>query len=91
MFFYCDKLNKLPKLPTAYFPDRSCSYMFYKCSSIKLSTTQTGEYQTPYRIPTTGTGTAGSGALTGMFNNTGGTFTGTPSVNTTYYTSNELV
>ena len=91
MFFYCDKLNKLPKLPTAYFPDRSCSYMFYKCSSIKLSTTQTGEYQTPYRIPTTGTGTAGSSALTSMFEGTGGTFTGTPSINTTYYTSNELV
>ena len=65
--------------------------MFYGCRLIKLSTTQTGEYQTPYRIPKSGTGTTATGALTEMFANTGGTFTGTPSINTTYYTSNTVV
>ena len=91
MFYNCSKLNKLPKLPATKIPTSAYYNMFKGCSSIKLSTTQTGEYQTPYRFPTTGTGTVGSDALVGMFNNTGGTFKSNPSVNTTYYTSNELV
>mgnify|MGYP003561341464 FL=1 len=91
MFYNCSKLNKLPKLPATTISTNAYNTMFKGCSSIKLSATKTGEYQTPYRIPTTGTGTVGSDALTGMFNNTGGTFKGTPSINTTYYTSNELV
>ena len=67
--------------------------MFEGCSLIKLSTTQTGEYQTAYTIPKSGTGTTANGALQNMFVNTGGTFTGTPSINTTYYlsTSNTVV
>lgn len=65
-------------------------YMFNGCTGLKLSTTQTGDYQTEYRIPTSGTGTAGTGSLNYMFNGTGGTFKGTPTVNTTYYTSNTI-
>ena len=63
------------------------------CTNIKLSTTKTGEYQTAYRIPKSGTGTAATIALSNMFVNTGGTFTGTPEINTTYYlsTSNTIV
>ena len=91
MFYNCTKLNKLPKIPATTISDYACSSMFKGCSSIKLSTTKTGEYQTPYRIPTTGTGTGNNNVLNNMFSNTGGTFTGTPSINTTYYTSNELV
>lgn len=91
MFYNCSKLNKLPKLPATSLSHHCYESMFYGCSSIKLSTTQTGKYQTPYRIPTTGTGTVGNDSLRDMFNSTGGTFTGTPSINTTYYTSNELV
>lgn len=91
MFENCSKLNKLPKLPATSIPTKAYTRMFENCSSIKLSTTQTGEYQTPYRIPTTGTGTEGSSGLYYMFGGTGGTFTGSPSINTTYYTSNELV
>lgn len=91
MFENCSKLNKLPKLPATSIPINAYTRMFDGCSSIKLSTTQTGEYQTPYRIPTTGTGTASSNALYYMFGGTGGTFASTPSLNTTYYTSNELV
>ena len=44
-----------------------------------------------YRIPTIGTGTSGSSSLSDMFKNTGGTFIGTPTINTTYYTSNTVV
>lgn len=94
MFYHCDKLNKLPKLPATYLPEYCYNDMFRACSSIKISATQTGEYQTPYRIPTTGTGTVENGlSLIGMFFETGGTYNPpeSPSVNTTYYTSNELV
>lgn len=91
MFHNCSKLNKLPKLPATEIPNNAYDNMFAGCSSIKLSATKTGEYQTPYRIPTTGTGETGISSLSNMFNSTGGTFKGTPSVNTTYYTSNELV
>ena len=90
MFYNCSKLNKLPKLPATSIPTNAYGSMFKGCSSIKLSTTQTGVYQTPYRIPTTGTGSTSSG-VADMFSSTGGTFKGTPSINTTYYTSNELV
>ena len=62
--------------------------MFDGCTRLKLSTTQTGEYTIAYRIPTTGTGTTATDALTDMFRNTGGTFTGAPAINTTYYLSN---
>lgn len=66
--------------------------MFKGCTKIKISTTRTSPYTNTYRIPYSGTGvmfTSGS-ATTNMFANTGGTFTGTPSLNTTYYTSNTV-
>jgi hypothetical protein len=59
--------------------------MFNGCTGIKLSTTQTAEYSVPYSIPKAGTGTEGNSSLTDMFTGTGGTFTGTPTINTTYY------
>ncbi len=65
--------------------------MFSGCSSIKLSATNTDDYTTEYRIPTTGSGTTASSALASMFKGTGGTFTGTPTINTVYYTSNTVV
>ena len=93
MFYDCTALTTAPELPATTLA-RSCYRgMFYGCKKIKLSTTQTGEYQTAYRIPTSGTGTTANYALTSMFYNTGGTFKGTPSINTTYYlsTSNTVV
>ena len=65
--------------------------MFKGCTNIKLSETQTGEYQTAYRMPPSGTGTTAANAFKEMFDSTGGTFTGTPVINTTYYTSNNIV
>ena len=60
--------------------------MFSDCTSIKLSETQTGIYQKPYRIPIENTGNDfNPTAMTNMFAGTGGTFTGTPTINTTYY------
>ena len=90
MFSGCTSLTTLPALPALEVPVYSYNGMFSGCTKIKLSTTQTDEYQTPYRIPTSGTGIKGT-AWTNMFANTGGTFTGTPSRNTTYYTSNTVI
>ena len=91
MFYGCTSLTVAPALP-AMTLQRSCyEYMFYGCTSLKLSTTMIGIYDTAYRIPTSGTGTTASDALESMFTGTGGTFTGTPTINTTYYTENTPV
>ena len=91
MFQGCTSLVTLPELPATNLADYCYSDMFSGCSLIKLSTTQTGEYQTAYRIPAFGTGTTATDALADMFYKTGGEFKGTPSINTTYYTSNAVV
>ena len=97
MFYQCTSLTTIPKLPATTLAT-DCYYgMFSGCTSVKFSTSQSGIYQTAYRIPTSGTGTTASSALMGMFYNTGGSYTGddigTPAINTTYYlsTSNTVV
>lgn len=90
MFAGCTKLADIPVLPATDLQDDSYVEMFDGCSLIKLSEIQTGEYVNAYRIPSSGTGT-GSGEMSDMFKSTGGTFTGTPQLNTTYYTSNTVV
>ena len=91
MFEGWTALTRVPGLPATTLAAYCYKNMFSGCAKIKLSTTQTGEYQTAYRIPTSGTGTTADYALSAMFKNTGGTFTGTPEINTTYYTSNTVV
>lgn len=92
MFRDCISLTQLPQIITTELPNNCCSAMFRGCTNIKLSTTQSEEYPNEYRIPAEGTiTTVGSIALTDIFRDTGGTFTSEPSVNTTYYTSNEIV
>ena len=93
MFVGCTSLTSAPELPATMLADGCYYRMFAGCTKIKLSTTKTGEYQTAYRIPTSGTGTTATNAFYDMFADTGGTFKGTPSINTTYYlsTSNTVV
>ena len=88
MFRSCTSLTQVPALPATVLAPSCYDGMFQNCTGLKLSTTQTGEYTVAYRIPITGTGTTATDALIGMFASTGGTFTGTPEVNTTYYLSN---
>lgn len=85
MFYGCTGLSKAPMIYAATLDYGVCQYMFYGCTGIKLSKVQTDEYAIPYRIPVEGQGTAQSTTLGSMFTNTGGTFTGTPEINTTYY------
>ena len=92
MFSNCKAMTALPALPAVLIADGMYNYMFNGCSKIKLSETQTGEYVREYRIPQYGDGPALTlGWATGMFMNTGGTYTGDPVVNTVYYTPNEIV
>ena len=88
MFKRCTSLTQIPALPATTLANYCYRYMFDGCTSLKLSSTQTGEYTIVYRIPTTGTGTTATDALTDMFVNTGGTFKASPAINTTYYLSN---
>ena len=93
MFSGCTELTSAPSLPATTLQKNCYQYMFSECTKIKLSSSQTGAYTKDYRIPHSGTGTTASSALSNMFKNTGGTFTGTPSINKTYYldSSNTIV
>ena len=92
MFNGCIKLNTLPALSATTLTIHCYQSMFYNCSSIKMSSTKTGEYVNEYRIPYgTGTGATANYALGSMFSGTGGTFTGAPSINRIYYTSNDII
>ena len=91
MFRSCTSLTTVPSLPATTLTESCYKNMFYLCSKIKFSTTQTGEYQTAYRIPTTWTWTTATYAFETMITYTGWTFTGEPKINTTYYTSNTVV
>ena len=90
MFRGCTSITTAPKLPATTLA-KSCYESMFRDTSIKVSTTATGIYDTAYRIPTSGMGTTADGALSYMFQGTGGTFTGTPTINTTYYTENTPV
>lgn len=91
MFQNCRSLEQIPKLPAVTLKNYCYTTMFSGCSKIKLSETQSDGYQTPYRIPSTGTGTDATSTMNNMFLQTGGTFTGDPTINTTYYTSNAVI
>ena len=91
MFSGCRSLTRAPSLPATTLAQYCYSYMFNGCTSIKLAISQSSEYDKEYRIPKLGNGVTAYGALNNMFARTGGTFTGTPSINTTYYTSNTIV
>ena len=88
MFYDCTSLAQVPALSATKLKNYCYRYMFQNCTSLKLSSTQTDEYTQEYRIPSSGTGTTATNALTYMFISTGGTFTGSPEINTTYYLSN---
>ena len=88
MFQGCTSLTQVPALPATTLTNNCYYNMFQGCTALKLSSTQTGEYTIAYRIPSSGTGKTATNALTYMFISTGGTFTGSPAINTTYYMSN---
>lgn len=92
MFRDCTSLTAIPTLPSTSLKSNCYNTMFRGCTGVKMSTTQDSvSYPKAYRIPVSGTGSTATNALNNMFQETGGSFTGTPTINTTYYTSNTLV
>lgn len=90
MFNNCVNLEKLPKLNIKYY--LAMSGMFNGCSKIKFSQTQSDEYQYVFKIPYTGTYQGSDPAQAfSMITNTGGSYTGNITVDTVYYTSNEVI
>ena len=85
MFYICTNLVTAPELPATVLVENCYNRMLFG-TGIKISLTQTGIYQTPWRIPS-----AGNIAIeqaewnTNMIANTSGTFRGNPAINTTYY------
>lgn len=93
MFVNCTNLETLPELPAIDLTSYCYYNMFRWCTKIKLATSQDSTYTNAYRIPTTWTGTEyATSPLDGMFQDTWWTWQGsTPTINTTYYTSNTVV
>lgn len=91
MFSECTSIKSISSLYAANIPSFSFSTMYNNCPLIKISESQSEEYPNPYRIPISGQGVGSSLSAQNMFTGTGGTFTGTPTVNTTYYTANEII
>lgn len=91
MFYNCSNLETLPKLQALALANYCYYQMFQGCTKIKMSTTKTWAYQTEYRIPTEWTWTTATDAFNYMFQNTWWTFTWSPTINTTYYTSNTVI
>ena len=91
MFNGCTSLTQIPELPATTMEVQCYDHMFDGCTSLKLSETKTEEYTQEYRIPSSGNGITSShlDPFTRMFNGTGGAFTGTPNINTTYYLSSD--
>ena len=86
MFQDCTSLTTAPALPATTLGQECYKSMFQGCTSLKVSETQTEEYATAWRIPSTGEITSEEyNWNTNMLANTGGTFKGNPSINTTYY------
>lgn len=91
MFGECRDLVAIPELSAEILPGQCCMNMFTGCTKVRLSASKIGQYTHPIRIPSTGTGQGEEYALEHMFSNTGGTFTGTPTINVTYYTDHDPI
>ena len=89
MFQGCSALTQAPSLSATKLANNCYEGMFQGCTSLKLSSTRTDEYTQEYRIPSSGNGVTAANALYNMFSSTGGTFTGTPDINTKYYLSSD--
>ena len=78
MFIRCTNLTKVPELPATTLVEKCYRYMFYGCSKLKVNISSGNKIFTcPSTIP--------EYSVEYMFNETGGSFTGTPTAGTTYY------
>lgn len=91
MFYGCTALEKLPTFVNGYsgtnFTGLCFQWMFRGCTKIKMSTTQDETYVNAFKWMLPGD----QYYTREMFAATGGTFTGSPVYQATYYTSNEII
>lgn len=86
MFYGCTNLTQAPELPATTLAVYCYSNMFSGCRLLRISSTQSLEYPTAWRIPSSGTiSSTATNWNTDMLKGTGGTFTLRPSINKTYY------
>lgn len=92
MFWGCSSLINIPYIPASDIPSSACVSMFRNCISLYISDQQDPGYVNEFRIPQSGEWTQIWSSFTGMFAwcNLGWSFSGTPTVNTTYYTNNTV-
>jgi len=79
MFRGCKKMTTAPYLPASSMLEKCYNLMFYNCQALKVATSGTSDKQILLCRSTS------NSCVAQMFAYTGGTFTGTPSVGTTYY------
>lgn len=84
MFRACPNLEEIPQLPATVLTDSCYQLMFGRWYNNEhwtpASATQTGDFQTPYRVPMDWTWTTANYALQYMFDNNF-----TPTIDTTFY------
>lgn len=78
-------LISLPDFPAVTLSQSCYDRMFLGQKGIRVSETMIGNYSVPFRIPFAGDAISAPTATGDMFYGTGGTFTGTPEINKTYY------
>ena len=91
MFYWCSNLMTLPKLPATTLLYACYWQMFRNCKKIQLSTRKGWSHQIEYRIPIEWVWSVVDYSLNDMFLNTWWAFRGTPIINKTYYTSNQVI
>lgn len=94
MFKGCTNLTTINALPATTLAVECYREMYYNCSKIKLAYSQSSSYPNAYRIPIERVGTSAGAATANMVWGTGGVIPndgGSPSINTTYYTSNTII
>ena len=80
MFQGCTSLTTAPELPATTLTEYCYARMFYRCANLKVN--QNGSGTKIFTCPST---SGLTGPVVQMFDNTGGSFTGTPTQGNTYY------
>lgn len=82
MFSGCTALTSAPELPATTLKHYCYYYMFSGCRALKINESSGNKIFTYSTAPEEGLNPI---EVSGMFNNTGGSFTGTPKLGNTYY------
>ena len=91
LMFMNTNINKFVALPATQLEQNCYTAMYSYCSNLRMSDTQWWDFQNEYRIPVSWTWIDATNSTYNMFNNIWQTPTATPSINTTYYTSNTVI